>query len=1276
MSGNNVDTDTSMTTAGPAALIASSATASNDGNEDSAKRKRPKNNSQNSVTTHLSQFLARPIPQPGGLPSAGPLPGGPPPAGTAAVPGTYAIALAAPMKAPTSPAKPSSAPTDETPSVCLKAMLAGAQMLRTASVIPPVSPSSPTMAPPAFGILIKSVHFNKKQWRHYAMFGCTEIEIVAGKDQRYPDALNPTIHPGRMVVMRSDLVNPKSPIDASFLHVVTNNDMQRLNDLRYLSNFLPEGFGKIHYEPTGMYVKVMSSTYKYGPDDRHTYLRPIYDHISKQHLLLPVSKLHLMGSEYPILEQAVLVEGTHVNFRIGIDPTVGRSFAFNIKLVTILPFDNCYGSPPQKLDSMNQKQPGGFKLDLHVAPFGISLRSERCELLAKHVEGKIPADTIGLHIIHSNNDIQDPHFVSVGQLDRAFRNSGFKGTWNTADLDQIVNMILMIKSNNHFNNHRAANKQFTLIFSLANQNQQNIVTKTIADSYNIHKYAGHSLLNPHAGVLLVLQPTSHSNKGIVAQVNAAQILSKAHCSSLQATHTYPPGYSVPYVKESGKDLKGEAEPILGNSHTFLSILVFADMAKSSKLWECLIDVKDIEVDPIRTINEVIPIQWQPGSLKDEESRNPILDLLADKDFLVQAEVNHPKKERKKKHENIIRTAYIKPKPGYNQSVLASLQLHKDILILPDYALEEDGFLLRFSRPYPAEAFELARHKAAKFTQFLSPYALRFIWNEGYGNETIPDLLKLDKTVAHTADNISLAPAAGSPWNEVIANDIHSTLGRTLQPPTVICPNTIYIGGFTGFPTTHYLQYTLFEGITGKALLVVDSPEETVDGGVYVQYLKSSIRPSSLHAKDVTISILSRHTTTQAIIKDMANLVSHSTLGSLFPVIDGLQFLTVQATAVSTAKGDAMSGDALSAMQAKSQATHSSSDDQQDANVPDYQPHHDEEEEKEVEFVEQRSKRPQRGMGKKGNAHSQQAKSTNTSSSNKQQVRKTKANQYQSLGSDDDEVFNDPAVVAAATQSERKADPGDFDTTKDWRITNYLAEKWRGYRSDAAQNNKIAKLVVTIWARDHPNYHDHQLGNNFTGAKKLGGLLSNIGRSSLPLKQFVKLLSDNVRTLESVDSLCKKLENLFEDAKANPPVRQTHPQPSNQPTAPSTNNQPQTQPIARTSNKTITTGTTNKAIITNFFNPINTIVDLANSQPDDGNTDTDQDYKHTADRYEDSMDELLSDEDPPTGSAANPASPPDPSNAAANPATETFALQGGLGGMPSTNLLPPDGSSVV
>ena len=98
-------------------------------------------------------------------------------------------------------------------------------------------------------------------------------------------------------------------------------------------------------------------------------------------------------------------------------------------------------------------------------------------------------------------------------------------------------------------------------------------------------------------------------------------------------------------------------------------------------------------------------------------------------------------------------------------------------------------------------------------------------------------------------------------------------------------------------------------------------------------------------------------------------------------------------------------------------------------------------------------------------------------------------------SDEDIVlFNDPSVVAAATHSnERKADAGDFDTSKDWRITGYLKDKWNGYRPEQ-QIQSMAKLVVTIWARDHSDYHTKQLGNNFTGAKNLGGLLSAIGRS--------------------------------------------------------------------------------------------------------------------------------------------------------------------------------------
>ena len=89
----------------------------------------------------------------------------------------------------------------------------------------------------------------------------------------------------------------------------------------------------------------------------------------------------------------------------------------------------------------------------------------------------------------------DTHSVSVGELDRAFGNSQLKCNWNLANLDQIVEMILMIKKNDKFNEHKAAQKYFTVVFTLANQNQQNIVTKTIAESFNTHKYGGHSLLH-------------------------------------------------------------------------------------------------------------------------------------------------------------------------------------------------------------------------------------------------------------------------------------------------------------------------------------------------------------------------------------------------------------------------------------------------------------------------------------------------------------------------------------------------------------------------------------------------------------------------------------------------------------------------------------------------------------------------------------------------------------------------------------------------------------
>ena len=123
-----------------------------------------------------------------------------------------------------------------------------------------------------------------------------------------------------------------------------------MNDINVLTNALPGGFGKIHYEPTGMHVKVMSSTYKSGPDDKVTFLRPIYNHRTEKHLLIPVSALNFeVTKETPVLEQSVLPQGTHVRFKFSPGLATGKTYACNLSLVTILPADNCYGSPPKRV---------------------------------------------------------------------------------------------------------------------------------------------------------------------------------------------------------------------------------------------------------------------------------------------------------------------------------------------------------------------------------------------------------------------------------------------------------------------------------------------------------------------------------------------------------------------------------------------------------------------------------------------------------------------------------------------------------------------------------------------------------------------------------------------------------------------------------------------------------------------------------------------------------------------------------------------------------------
>ena len=84
-----------------------------------------------------------------------------------------------------------------------------------------------------------------------------------------------------------------------------------------------------------------------------SFLRPIFNHQTEKYLLIPVSKLTLSDAkEVPDLEQSLLPQGTHVKFKFSPGLTTGKTFACNLSLVTILPADNTFGTPPKKVDSI------------------------------------------------------------------------------------------------------------------------------------------------------------------------------------------------------------------------------------------------------------------------------------------------------------------------------------------------------------------------------------------------------------------------------------------------------------------------------------------------------------------------------------------------------------------------------------------------------------------------------------------------------------------------------------------------------------------------------------------------------------------------------------------------------------------------------------------------------------------------------------------------------------------------------------------------------------
>ena len=283
--------------------------------------------------------------------------------------------------------------------------------------------------------------------------------------------------------------------------------------------------------------------------------------------------------------------------------------------------------------------------------------------------------------------------------------------------------------------------------------------------------------------------------------------------------------------------------------------------------------------------------------------------------------------------------------------------------------------------------------------------------------------------------------------------------------------------------------------------------------------------------------------------------------------------------------------------------------------------------------------------KAANTNNGPAKPGNKPFSNTQQTQASKGNQYLALPDDNlpddyEELFNDPSTVAIAEgNNSRKPDAGDFDTSKDAKITHYFQTNLLGSKPEE-QIKAIIKPVVTIWAREFPNYHRNQLGNNFNGKKKLGGLLSALGKSGFTLKPAMQMLNHNVRQAgaETLAALCEKLEDYLDKQTEKARLTnntvtsvQQQKQSSQKPTNPakSSATTPAGKQSANKSNKD------KPGTLADYFNPMNSlhVTDLTVSQGDkddaiimDHPTEADEENKHgdTADPVSDD-DDILDEE---------------------------------------------------
>ena len=709
---------------------------------------------------------------------------------------------------------------------------------------------------PRRGVLLKA--YGTGKLTHVALFDATPYNITnkqASPNTPIPEHLNANLHPLRQIVVPSAALRKGSTIDVADIEVLTINDL-----CLSAQNETPAqiGYGKIKQSAgaTGKVIVIWEISYKNGADNKDKYWRKVRTHNSKE-LTIPVSYLNQSSNRPHLLDNTSLPTGTTVSFSYGMEVSSGKPFAYNISRVTLLNTCNTYGKPAQRLQSTVRLQPNGYNVDLHVHPAPITLLDNRCALLKKHLsEITTDAEHVVRIIFQDGVLANNLNEVTIGDLGRYIK-AAHHQHWHEVSLDVLAQAYLGVKMNAALNAaHLKHSLQITFIFPLTNQNFLNLATQQIQNSYNRLCQSGHTHINKQIGVVVIFEPERHSPTGIVAQVNHNSLLSNTSCSALKSTHTHSKGYIIPYVHNH----------VSSNvTHTNLSFAVFADHAKDLPLTEHLIPQPEGEGKITPTFIGLIKLQYP---YVDDTASHPILPTLQSTVFKNMTDIYYTGDFSKAEDKYV--TVSLSPKPGYYHTVIAMLKSFPGVLVMPEPNMEDPGALIRSRVPYPKDITAMVNSPVVKYAQFFNPYTVRIIFNSGYGPESIPKLLKLQTTAAHSAENISLTSQTNTVWTEVITNNAHSSLGRSLPQFTATNTSTVFLSGFKGVTPAKWIQANIFQDNLPAHITIVDSKEETAGGGVFVQHLKpDKAAAMGLSGSETILSIYSANAQTYQSLEELS-----------------------------------------------------------------------------------------------------------------------------------------------------------------------------------------------------------------------------------------------------------------------------------------------------------------------------------------------------------------------------------------------------------------------